>query len=64
MYYREYFEYSPIKMYFKWNSADTINNRGDVTFNLQRNISLPNNVIGYCSLSELTIPNTNYNINS
>ena len=35
-----------------------------MTFNLNNNINLPNHVIGYVSLNELTIPNTNYNINS
>ena len=64
MYYRESFEYSPIKMFFNSNAADTITNRGNVTFNLRSNINLPNNVIGYVSLNELTIPNTNFNINS
>ena len=64
MYYRESFEYSPIKMFFNSNSADNIVSRGNVTFNLNNNINLPNHVIGYVSLNELTIPNTNYNINS
>ena len=64
MYYRESFEYSPIKMFFNSNSADNIVSRGDVTFNLTRYINLPNNVIGYVSLNELTIPNTDYNINA
>ena len=64
MYYRESFEYSPIKMFFNSNSADTIVTRGDVSFNLQCYINLPNNVIGYASLNELTIPNTDYNINT
>lgn len=64
MYYRESFEYSPIKMFFNSNSADTIVSRGDVTFNLRRNINLPNNVIGYVSLNEMTIGNTDYNINN
>ena len=64
MYYRESFEYSPIKMFFNSNSADTIVTRGDVTFNLNRYINLPSHVIGYVSLNELTIPNTDYNINT
>ena len=64
MYYRESFEYSPIKMFFNSNAADATVNRGDVTFLLRRNINLPNNVIGYVSLNELTIPNTNFNINT
>jgi len=64
MYYRESFEYSPIKMFFNSNSADTIVSRGDVTFNLRRNINLPNNVIGYVSLNEMTIGNTDYNISA
>ena len=33
MYYRESFEYSPIKIFMNSNSADTIVNRGNVTFN-------------------------------
>ena len=64
MYYRESFEYSPIKLFFNSNSADSIVSRGDVSFNLTRYINLPNNVIGYVSLNELTIPNTDYNINA
>ena len=63
-YYRESFEYQPIKLFLNSNSADIIQSRGDITFNLRRNISLPSGVIGYISLNELTIPNTNYNINS
>ena len=63
MYYRESFEYSPIKMFFNSNSADTIVSRGNVTFNLQRNINLPNNVIAYVSLNDFIVANTDYNIN-
>ena len=63
-YYRESFEYQPIKLFLNSNSADIIQSRGDITFNLRRNISLPSGVTGYVSLNELTIPNTNYNINS
>ena len=64
MYYRESFEYSPIKIFMNSSSADAITNRGNVTFNLRNTINLPNNVIGYVSLSGLTMPNTNYNINT
>ena len=64
MYYRESFEYSPIKIFMNSNADDQITNRGDITFNLRRNINLPHGTIGYVSLSELTMPNTNYNINS
>ena len=64
MSYRDSSKHSPIEMFWNSNSADTINNRGDVTFNLQRNITLPNDVIGFCSLSELTKPNTIFNIHS
>ena len=63
-YYRESFEYQPIKLFLNSNSADIIQSRGDIPFNLRRNISLPSGVIGYVSLNELTIPNTNYNIDS
>ena len=63
-YYRESFEYQPIKLFLNSNSADIIQSRGDISFNLRRNISLPSGVTGYVSLNELTIPNTYYNINS
>ena len=63
-YFRESFEYQPIKMFLNSNAADIISSRGDITFNLRRDISLPSGTIGYVSLSELTIPNTNYNINT
>ena len=45
------------------NSADIIQSRGDVTFNLRGNISLLSGTIGYVSLNELTRPSTIYNIN-
>ena len=63
-YFRESFEYQPIKLFLNSNAADLIQSRGDITFDLRRNICLPNGTIGYVSLNELTIPNTNYNINS
>ena len=63
-YYRESFEYPSIKLFLNSNAADVITNKGNVTFLLQQIISVPSDVIGYVSLSELTIPNTNYNITS
>ena len=63
-YFRESFEYQPIKLFLNSNAADNVQSRGDVTFNLRKNICLPSGTIGYVSLNELTIPNTNYNINS
>ena len=60
-YFRESFEYQPIKMFLNSNAADIISSRGDIMFNLRRDITLPSGTIGYVSLSELTIPNTNYN---
>ena len=63
-YFRESFEHQPIKMFLNSNAADVISSRGNITFNLGRNITLPNGTIGYVSLNELTIPNTNYNINT
>ena len=63
-YYRESFELQPIKLFLNSNAADTIRSRGDITYNLRRTITLPSGTIGYVSLNELTIPNTNYNINS
>ena len=63
-YYRESFELQPIKLFLNSNAADTIRSCGDITYNLRRTITLPSGTIGYVSLNELTIPNTNYNINS
>ena len=63
-YYRESFELQPIKLFLNSNAANTIWSRGDITYNLRRTITLPSGTIGYVSLNELTIPNTNYNINS
>ena len=51
-------------MFFNSNAADVISLRGNITFNLGRNITPPNGTIGYVSLNELTLPNTNYNINT
>ena len=62
-YYRKSFEYQPVKLFLNSNSADIIQSRGDITFNLRRNISLPSVTIGYVSLNELSMPNTSYNIN-
>ena len=56
MYYLKSFEYR--LNYLHSNSADNIVLRGDVTFNLNSNINLLNNVIAYESLNELTIYNT------
>ena len=63
-YYRESFEYPPIHMFLDSSVANNITNNGSVNFNLNQKIQLPNNVIGYVSLQELTIANTNYNINT
>ena len=58
-YFHESFEYQPIKLFLNSNSADNVRSHGDVTFNLRKNICLPSGTIGYVSLNELTIPNTN-----
>ena len=62
MYYRKSFEHSPIKVFMNSNSADTIINRGNITFNLRHNIDLPNNVIGYVSLSAKSAIDTTFTI--
>ena len=62
-YYKESFEYPPIRMFLESASANSINNNGNVTFTLNQQIQIPNDVVGYVSLQELTIANTNYNIN-
>jgi hypothetical protein len=63
-YYRESFEYPPIRMFLESASANSITNNGNVTFTLNQQIQIPNDVVGYVSLQELTIANTNYNINA
>ena len=63
-YYRESFDYPPIRMFLESGSANSITNNGNVTFTLNQQIQIPNNVVGYVSLQELTIANTNYNINA
>jgi len=63
-YFRESFEYQPIQIFLNSNCADVIRSRGDISYNLRRTINLPSDTIGYVSLRELTIPNTNYNISS
>ena len=63
-YFRESFEHQPIKMFLNSNAADIISSRGDITHSLRQNITLPSGTIGYVSLNELTIPNTNFNINT
>ena len=60
-YYRESFEYSPIRMFLDSSVASTINNNGNVNFLLNQQVKIPNDVIGYVSLQEITILNTNYN---
>ena len=61
-YYRESFEYPPIRMFFDTNGADTVTINDNVGFTLNQPIQLPTNVVGYVSLQELTIANRNYNI--
>ena len=51
-YFRESFEYQPIKLFLNSDAADTTKNRGDLLFNLRRNITLPSGTIGYISLNE------------
>ena len=63
-YYRESFEYTPIRMFLDSSVANVINTNGDVKFIFNQQVKIPNDVIGYVSLQELTIPNTNYNINT
>ena len=63
-YFRESFEYQPVQLFLNSNTADVIQNRGNITYNLQRTINLPSDTVGYVCLRELTIPNTNYGINN
>ena len=63
-YYRESFEFPPIRMFFDTNGADSVMNNGNVGFTLNQTIQVSSNVIGYVSLQELTIPNTNDNLNT
>ena len=63
-YFCEALGYQPIKMFLNSNAADIISSRGDITFDLRRDIALPSGTTVFVSLNELTIPNTNYNINT
>ena len=54
-YYRESFEFPPIRMFLDSSVADNVNNKGDVNFLLNQFIKIPNDVIGYVSLQELQI---------
>ena len=63
-YYRESFEYPPIHMFLDSSVASTINNNGNVNFLLNQQVKIPNDVIGYVSLQELTTANNYYNINT
>jgi hypothetical protein len=51
-------------MFLDSSVANVSNNKGDVTFLLNQHITIPNEVVGYVSLQELTIPNTNNNVNT
>ena len=51
-------------MFLDSSVANNITNNGNVNFNVNKKIQLPNNVIAYVSLQELIIANTNYNINT
>ena len=62
-YYRESFEYPPICIFLDSSIANNIMKNDNKNFNLNQKIQWPNNAIGYISLQELTIANTNYNIN-
>ena len=44
--------------------AGSMTNSSNVTFTLNQQIQIPNNIVGYVSIQELTITNTNYNINA
>ena len=43
-YYRESFDYPPIRMFLESASANSITNNGNVTFTLNQQIQIPNDV--------------------
>ena len=49
-YYRESFDYPPVRMFLDSSVASSIANNGNVTFTLNQQIQIPNDVIGYVSL--------------
>ena len=51
-------------MFLESSVANTIINNSNVTFTLNQQIQISNDVVGCVSLQELTVANTNYNINS
>ena len=46
IYYRQSFEYPPIIIFLESGSANSITNNGNVTFTLNQQIQIPNDVVG------------------
>ena len=64
IYYRPSYQIDPIRLFLSSKAANIGSTRGNMTFSLNQSIAIPNEVIGFVSLVELQIPNTQYNINS
>ena len=64
IYYRPSYQIDPIRLFLSSKAANIGSTRGNMTFSLNQSIAIPNEVIGFVSLIELEIPNTQYNINS
>ena len=52
-YYRQSFEYPPIRMFLDLSVVNSITNNGNVIFLFYQKIQFPNNVVGYVSLQEI-----------
>ena len=63
-YYRQSFKFPQKRLYLNSRTANYITNRGDMIFQLNQPIVLPENVIGYAVINDFIIPNTEYNVNS
>lgn len=57
-------KYPPKRMFFSSEAADITVSRGDLTYVLRQPIVVDSDTATYMTLSMLTIPNTNYNVNT
>jgi hypothetical protein len=62
-YYRESFIYPPLRVFLDLAGVYSYINFGNMAFVMEQPIKIPNNVIGYVSLREMTFLNSKYNIN-
>jgi len=62
-YYRQSFKFPNKRLYLNSRNANYVTSRGDMIFQLNQPIVLPEDVIAYVSINDFIIPNTEYNVN-